>query len=580
MHPNKSSGVTRTVHILLFLLFPVSALAQLGNLRYAHEYSGHTQGERIAAAQTSCPQRTPNQCIVILTAELASLPIGVIPAKRENTTWIDNRVLGHLAVLGDTAVKKCVTYPGDTAGQKLTSCLADLPATGGVADATHFQETENDLETLNITTPNTHLVTGMATFRANQIQFQGVSGFSWICFGTIVRLADHVNQSLLAIVDSRHGIVSNCSFDGNRKHNTTGHTVRIRSGARPGRRSTDILFARNSVRNGAFTNLITDGTADDPVERVRIVDNLFVDSVDFNIAFEIGTRESTAMGNSCYGGLGCISTDDGTDRVRPAQIEAVRNIAHGSTSTCFDVSRSDHVESLHNICYGPIGDNAIASFRYRDSTHIHSQANISQNSAADGFRVDRPNTLASTFISLVEDQAYHSASQGFIVINSTDVTVRGATCRASNDHCFQVSDSSRVRVEGSRSEEAGLNGFMFDGSNTLCIRGNVARNSGKRVGCGTDCNGFEINAGNKADQADLVLFANRAYDSQEVSTQEYGLEVRGTLFDLLDLRIVDNDFSGNALGEIDNPNGETLYGTLAKVRAPLTAPPFPIPCGH
>jgi parallel beta-helix repeat protein len=455
-------------------------------------------------------------------------------------------------------------FTGNDAGEKISACIADLPPSGGICDARGLEGEQEIGSILTLAKPNVTLLTGAANFTAKPIRVHESDGFTWIGYGTTVKLADNEHRTLLAIIDSSNVRITGLILDGNKERNTTGHTLRIRAGFTSGMRASDIWLTRNIIRNGGFANLIADGTPTEPVERIWVLHNRFEGARQDNAAFEIGTRDAHFIGNICQGGIDCLSTDDQTNTGRPRRIMVSQNISLAPTVHCFDISRSDDVTVAGNICDGPTGSTVVAGYRYRDVTYLRSSGNIVRNSAADGFRVDLPNTATNAHVSLTGDEAYDSVSQGFFVYMSTSVRLTGVSCLNSGEQCIQVSDSSNVTVADSYAEGAAFNGFMFDGCSHIRIRNNTARNNGKKTaGCGSDCNGFEVNTGGKEDQADILIHGNIAYDDQPTKTQAYGLEIRGTRFDFIGLRIFGNAFGDNAKGSVFDPNNEALAGLLA-----------------
>jgi len=457
---------------------------------------------------------------------------------------------------GINNVRKCDQFAGANAGAKIAACIADLPSTGGVADARGLEGAQTIPDALTITADNVTLLLGAASITSDQIQLQGANDFKFLCYGTVITLEDALDQSLLAIVDSQRVWVEGCVLDGNDANNTTGHTLRIRSGATDGQQSKDVTVIGNTFRNGAFTNLITDGDSNDLVEKVRVIGNTFSTSAQDNAAFEIATRDSVFIGNVCEGGIDCLSLDDNTDTVRPTNITVSGNSCRGATNACFDISRSNDVSVTGNTCEGTSA--STACFRYRDSTNIASAGNVSKNSAGDGFRIDSPNTAVNTRITLSGDIAENSTSENFFVSDSQVVILDGVVSHTAGSNGVQITTSNNVTISDSYSEEAGLNGFEADATSDLRIVGNTSKNNGNSGSCSNDCNGFKVNTGGSANQDSIFIVGNRAWDDQGTQTQKYGLEIRGTSFDFTNLIVFGNDFSTNLTGTVNNPNSETL----------------------
>jgi len=99
------------------------------------------------------PQLTPNKFVLIAAK-------GVI-------VWTPNNVNGYSWVTATSSVKArhCNSFPGATTALKIAACLADLPATGGIADLRGFQGTQTIAKDIfsSVTIP-VQLVIGAATF--------------------------------------------------------------------------------------------------------------------------------------------------------------------------------------------------------------------------------------------------------------------------------------------------------------------------------------------------------------------------------------------------------------------------------
>lgn len=73
----------------------------------------------------------------------------------------------NLTVEVSNNVRKCDAFAGADAGAKIAACIADLPATGGVADAQGLEGAQDIAAQIVIDKPNTCLLFGSATFTAS-----------------------------------------------------------------------------------------------------------------------------------------------------------------------------------------------------------------------------------------------------------------------------------------------------------------------------------------------------------------------------------------------------------------------------
>lgn len=83
----------------------------------------------------------------------------------------------------------CSTYPGADAAAKIANCIAALPSTGGIADATAIEgsQTFGSNFLSGVTKPLT-LLTGYANYTVNATIIYP-SNFRWIASGTTLTLS-------------------------------------------------------------------------------------------------------------------------------------------------------------------------------------------------------------------------------------------------------------------------------------------------------------------------------------------------------------------------------------------------------
>ena len=151
--------------------------------RYVHRrLPGNTQGEKITAAQTTCPSDLNIPCVLVLLPELAPYPEGTLPARPANVVWLDYRQPGSAYYVNSISYRFLDEFQGATLGEKIAACVDALPSGGGVCNGLSIQGAQT-INAFTIAKPVQLWVGEVAISVTGSITIQGVSGFSIIGIG-------------------------------------------------------------------------------------------------------------------------------------------------------------------------------------------------------------------------------------------------------------------------------------------------------------------------------------------------------------------------------------------------------------
>jgi hypothetical protein len=121
--------------IVLFLLASLPCLAQTDNTFYAKQFQGTTVGAKVTAAQLACNSNTAIPCIIVLDPSLAVYPVGIMPAKCAQCSWIDYRSgtsFGPAFTVPVTAPRvQGIVSPTAFTDTAIQAAIDSLPSTGG-----------------------------------------------------------------------------------------------------------------------------------------------------------------------------------------------------------------------------------------------------------------------------------------------------------------------------------------------------------------------------------------------------------------------------------------------------------------
>ena len=226
--------------------------------------------------------------------------------------------------------RNCDSFSGADAGAKIATCIADLPAGGGIADARGFQGAQVIAATIAITKP-TEVLLDAATFTSSAFPIfsfdAGSDGSSLICTAAAkVTFANGIANfaRLIRITGTSKITIRGCELDGNGNNALAGeqnHNIIITGS------STDVLITENSIHDAQGDSILI-GDA----ERVVISRNFFynigrqgvtlfgptingitVSDNDFRVGTAVST--STTSTGSFVHGEGAIASGAGNDTV-------------------------------------------------------------------------------------------------------------------------------------------------------------------------------------------------------------------------------------------------------------------------
>src|SRR5256885_13762495 len=75
-------------------------------------------------------------------------------------SWLSREAHCQTTVTKSKDIRICNEFGGPDAGAKITACIADLPATGGIADARGFKAAQTISSTITISKPIKLLLCG------------------------------------------------------------------------------------------------------------------------------------------------------------------------------------------------------------------------------------------------------------------------------------------------------------------------------------------------------------------------------------------------------------------------------------
>lgn len=190
-------------------------------------------------------------------------------------------------------VRLCDQWPGADAGEKITNCIADLPSTGGTADARGFEGLQAITSTIVITKAKVHLLFSSATFLSSILAIQvKTSNVTIDCArGTIFNQTGAADTIDIGDGGSFYNdnIIRGCTFSA---VSGSGSSIKVNQ-------STNTIVEYNSIQNpstGSNALWITGSS-----NNTRLIGNT-VGSVAFHgISIDSGSDSPTIIGNRVDG---------------------------------------------------------------------------------------------------------------------------------------------------------------------------------------------------------------------------------------------------------------------------------------
>ena len=165
-------------------------------------------------------------------------------------------------------------------------------------------------------------------------------------------------------------------------------------------------------------------------------------------------------------------------------------------------------------------------------------------------------------------------SDGIELLGSNLNLVEGCVVSNVGGHGIQITKGSAVAVQPNKQSNdnvvrnnvitnAGQDGININSSSRNTVSNNTIYNSANLT---ANRDGIRIGAADGIVCNDNVVDANLATDNQAVKTQRYGLNISSSLCSTT--IVANNDFSGNALGPINDLGTNTQISTPADTQAP------------
>lgn len=128
--------------------------------------------------------------------------------------------LNEVASLNIDNIRMCDQFPGSTAGAQIAACIANLPSTGGIADARGIEGSQAiTADPFFGVTKRVTLLLGSATY-TEAVEINPTADYTQIlCSGTTLQAVSAINIVHWSL---SHGVIRDCALNGGNVAGTTG----------------------------------------------------------------------------------------------------------------------------------------------------------------------------------------------------------------------------------------------------------------------------------------------------------------------------------------------------------------------